>query len=105
PVHGNVGVKEVFGLANQVASDGFFGAQNYVALDQVLEFANVARPVIFLQHAHQLIGERLGATVVFAVVELEEVGDQVGDVGGAIAQRRHLQVHNVDAVEQILAEI
>ena len=77
---------EIFLLArHQVAADDFFVAQDHVALDQVLEFADVARPVILLQHGHQVAGKRPGAAVVLAVVVLEEIGDQVRNV--ALAAR------------------
>src|SRR6266446_3688764 len=36
-------------VRHQIAADDFFIAQDDVALDQVLEFANVARPVVLLQ--------------------------------------------------------
>ena len=91
-------------MRHQVAADDFLVAQDHVALDQVLQFANVARPVILLQRGHQVCGKGAGAAVVFAVVVLEEIGDQVRNVARALAQRRHLQIHDVDAIEQILAE-
>src|SRR5262249_49165670 len=53
---------------------------------------------------HQLRRKRLGAAVKLAVVEIQEIVHQVRDVGTPLAQRRHMQIHNVDAIVQILAE-
>ena len=49
------GVEELLLVSgDEVAADHFFAAQDYVALDQVFQFANVSRPVILLQHFHQI---------------------------------------------------
>src|SRR5260370_5439360 len=45
-----------------------------------------------------------GARIEFPVVIFQEVADQLRNVGGALAQRRHVKVHDVDAVKQIGAE-
>ena len=91
-------------VRHQVAADDFLVAQDHVALDQVLEFADVARPVMLLQRRHQVSRKGAGAAVVFAVVVLQEIGDQVRNVAFALAQRRHLQIDDVDAIEQVLTE-
>ena len=98
------GLQQIGVARLQVGADHVFAAENHVALDQVLEFADVAGPVILLQNVHQLRGDRPRFAVVFAVVVLEEIVDQVCNVAAPLAQRRHVKVHDINAVEQILAE-
>ena len=61
--------------------------------------------MILLQRGHQICRKRAGAAVVFAIVVFQEIDNQVWNISTPLAQRRHLQIHYVDAVEQILAEI
>src|SRR5256885_15239326 len=46
-----------------------------------------------------------GASVEFPVVVVEKVADQLRNVGGALPQRWHVQVHDIDAVEKVGAEV
>src|SRR6516164_3343838 len=100
----DLGVEVVLLTCDQVTRDDFLGTEDHVTLDEVFEFADVAGPVILLQHGHQFAGEFLGATVVLAVVVIEEVGHQSRDVAAAFSQRWHSQVDHVNSVEQILPE-
>ena len=79
-------------------------AEDDVALDEVLKFADVSRPMIFLQHGQHFLRKRAGLAVELAVVVFEEVAAQIFDVAAAFAQRGHAYVHDVDAVVKILAE-
>ena len=45
------------------------------------------------------------ARVEFPVVVFEEVTDQLRDVGGALAQRWHVEIDHVDAIKQVGAEV
>ena len=68
-------------------------------LDHVLQLAHVARPRILLQDLHRL--GRHGAGTARAA---DGAAHQRRDVFLALAQRRHVQVHDLDAIEQVLAE-
>src|SRR5579863_2494448 len=57
----------------QVGGDNILAAQDHIPLDQVLQFADVSRPVVFLQYLHQLSRERTRFAVVLPVVELQKV--------------------------------
>src|SRR5581483_368412 len=103
-VKGNVGVKRPLFGVQQFTADYIFRAQDDVALDQVLQLADVPRPVVPLQDSHQLGRQSLGSAVVFFVVVVEEINREIRDIRNAIAQRGQMHVHNVDAVEQILTK-
>src|SRR5580704_16757262 len=101
----DLGIEELLLVADyQVIADYVFTAQDDIALDQVLEFADVSWPMIFVQHGHEVEREGAGAAVVFAVVIFEEVVNERLDVATALAEWRHAQIDHVDAVVQILTE-
>src|SRR5258706_2276252 len=100
-VHGKVGSKKILFARVQIPGDGFLRAEDHVALHQIFKLAHVARPVIFLHRVHQVGRGMYGTRIEFTVVVFEEVADQLGNVGGALPQRRHVQVHNIDAVAQV----
>src|SRR5882762_2258988 len=104
PVQRDLGIEEIRLACNQVVGDYFLMAQDHVTLDQIFEFADVSRPVIFLQHRQHFIRQGPCSAVELAVVEFEEVGAQTFNVATAFPQRRHVQIHHVDAVVKILAE-
>src|SRR5205814_3420290 len=87
-----------------ISADDFLVAENYVTLDQVLEFADISWPVILLQCGHQVGRKRPSPAVVFAVVILEKIGSKLFDVPTPLAEWRHVQVHHIDAVEKVLAK-
>jgi hypothetical protein len=73
--------------------------------NDVLQLANVSRPVIGLQR-RQRLGRRLHRPYVVVLrVHLEEVLHQHRHVLTPIAQRRHHDVDDVEPVIQILAEL
>ena len=44
------------GLAcHQVVGDRLFMAENHIALDEVFQFANISRPMIFLKHRQNFV--------------------------------------------------
>ena len=73
-VQRDLGIEKVRLAGHQVVGDHFFVAQDHVALDQVFQFADVSRPMIFLQHGQHFIGQRPRPAVEFAIVVFEEVG-------------------------------
>ena len=70
---------------------------------QILELADIARPVIALE---PLDGRRLEALrrQTLLLGDAEEMAHEVGNVLEPLAQRRQPQRHDVQPVEQILAE-
>jgi hypothetical protein len=80
-------------------------AQDDRALDRVLQLAHVARPAVLQQLVARPLGEALDARVVLLDEPLEEVLGQQQRVAAAQAQRRHLDVDDVEAVVQVLAEL
>src|SRR5262245_34505840 len=74
------------------------------ALEAVAELAHIAGPRVRAQHAERRIVHRGDALVVLGAELLEKGLDQERDVVAALAQRRHRQAHDVQAVIEILAE-
>jgi hypothetical protein len=68
-----------------------------------MQFAHVARPAMLLQTRHRLRRQDLGRQAVRRR-SLQVVVGQFGNVVEALAQRRQADRHDVEAVEQILAE-
>src|ERR1700681_372281 len=54
-VEGNLGAEEVGLTSDQVVGDHFLMAEDHIALDQVFEFTNIARPMILLQYRKHLV--------------------------------------------------
>ena len=92
-------------IGNEIGVDLRAGRQHHRALDDVLQLADVARPVVFLQQIQRLGGQLEVGLLVFLAVLLEEVLDQQRDVVLALAQRRQLHGDDVQPVVQVLAEL
>ena len=75
------------------------------ATDDVLQFAYVARPVIFFQRLDGGGGNGFGLPVLFLRDLLEKIIYQERNVLAAIAQRRDVDADDVEAVEQIFVEL
>src|SRR5258705_4522019 len=83
---------------------GFPIAQNHGTLDYILQFANVARPVVSLK---QVQGSLIDISNLFTSslrVTIDQVFDQQRNVVNALAQCRYSNRENTEAVEQILSE-
>ena len=74
------------------------------ALDHVLQLADVARPAVGVE-AQQRRRRHARRPRPGAAPPRQEVGDQLGDVLLALAQRRQLDRHDGEAVVEILAEL
>jgi hypothetical protein len=87
------------------ADDARFGLQDRRPLDDVLQLAHVARPVVPLEQPERL-GLHVAERRVVALGDLvQEVPAQLGHVLRPLAQRRQLDRHDVEPVEQVLAEL
>src|SRR5438132_13499861 len=101
-----------FMLAGLVIAEGQLTARDYLpareddrALDDVLELAHVAGPVVLHETFERLFADRrrLGGRAV--TVLREEVLDERGDVLFPIAERRHMDVDDVESVKEVVAEL
>ena len=80
------------------------GTRHRDALDDVLELADVAGPVVLGQQAHRL-RRNLARRVAGTTCEMrQKMRRQRGNVLAPLAQRRHRQVNDVEAIEQVLAK-
>ena len=86
------------------AHDRRVGAENRRALDDVLQFANVARPAMDEQRGNRIVGKSL-RLLVLARLFRQEVARSELDVLEAFAQRRQRDREDVQAIVQILAEL
>ena len=101
------GLNGLAGLARQPQigqRDRSARVDDHGALDRVLEFAHVARPVRGFQRGDRVALQRARGLVELAVEVVQEKQRQRQDVVAALAQRRHPKRHDVDAVEQVGAE-
>ncbi|EWS52847.1 hypothetical protein X551_04363 [Methylibium sp. T29] len=80
------------------------GRQHHAALHQVLELADVARPVVGQHRVDRAAGEAAHAPAVALVELVQEVVHEHRDVLAPLAQRRHPHRQHVEAEEQVLAE-
>jgi GNAT superfamily N-acetyltransferase len=80
------------------------GRENRHPLDNIAQLTDVARPVMTLEHGEDVGVEVSGSKVVAGAELGEEVGGQLAHVVEPLAQRRHADWHDAQAVEEILAE-
>src|SRR5258705_1645049 len=95
----------VFAERQLAACDDLAAGQHDGALDDVLELAHIPRPVVLSEPLQRLLTDRRGLRCRAVAVLREEVLDQRGDVLFAFAQRRHVDVDDVEAVEEAVAEL
>src|SRR5438132_11894873 len=75
------------------------------ALDDVLELTHVAGPVVLHETFQRLFADRRRLRGGAVTVLGEEVLDEAGYVLFAIAKRRHVDVDDVEPVEEVVAEL
>src|SRR4249919_2494918 len=86
-------------------TDGVARGERGHAPAQVLQFAHVAGPVVALEAFERGLAEPLRRRVELAGGGGEEAFGECGHVVPAIAQRRQLQAHDVEAMQQVRAEL
>src|SRR5206468_4776473 len=74
------------------------------ALDHVDQLPNVSWPRVAVDDAHRIGAQPLHRAAALAHEQLQEVIDQHWDVVAALAQRRHLEMNDIEPVEEILAK-
>ena len=80
------------------------GGKRDAALDDVLQFADISRPVIVHQSLHRFGRNSGDGFSGFLCVALEKIIGERGNVFLVIAQRRNVDGHDVQAVVEVLAE-
>src|SRR5712671_876011 len=81
---------------------GFPIAHDHRALNDVLQFANVARPVIPLEQVESIFANRSNLFTGFSCVTIDQVFHEQLNIVNALAQCRQSNWENVEPVEQIL---
>jgi hypothetical protein len=79
------------------------GGERRHAPDHVFQLADVAGPAVGFHQVQRGLIDLL-ARHPFLFRQKEEVPGEIGDVGGALAQRRQAQRHDVQAKVEVLAE-
>src|SRR5713226_1987837 len=92
------------GLREQLDVDALLRGKNDGALHDIFELADVAGPIVVHQELEGRGSEMAQGLGIFLAVAVEEMREQRGNVFAAVAQRRQLQVNDVGAVIEILAE-
>src|SRR5215467_657393 len=86
------------------AQDGFV-LENHGAFDRVLEFANIARPIMSEQKASSLRSDAANRFLELAVVPVNEEVDERKNVFRPLAQRRDEDRNDREAVIKVLAKV
>ena len=87
-----------------VDADDLAPSGHDASLDHVLELPDVARPRILGEHLHRFGRHCVHDVAVVLGETCEEIAYELGNVFATLAQRRHGQVYDVQAIEEILAE-
>src|SRR5256884_8297157 len=81
----------------------FLAAEHYAALQGILQFAHIARPIVFLDGGQRLAAQAWGSPHPCAV-HLEKGLGQQGRVALVRAQGRQLEGYHAQPVEQVFAK-
>src|SRR5438445_7125788 len=99
-------------LVGLVVAEGELAARDDLAtrehdrtLDDVLQLADVPRPVVFHEALERLLADRRGLRGGAVAVLREKVLDERGDVLLALAERRRRGVAHVEPVGEVVAEL
>ena len=79
-------------------------AKNNGAFDDVLQFADVAGPVVGLKHGQAAVGNAAGADAMFSGEPGHELLGQERDILHVVAQRRHVDGDDIEAEIKVLPE-
>src|SRR5713101_815678 len=87
-----------------IYTKGVSVAQDYRALDYILQLANVARPVVSLEHLQGFLAYVSNLFANCLGIAIDQVFDQQRNVVNALTQCRYANRENIQTVEQILTE-
>ena len=102
-----IGCAQVLALAvpGRVQGGDVEAAQNHGPLQQVAQFAAVARPVVALQKGHFFVAQLNGRQAQRGGQLGHEVRNQVGQVFAVFAQRGQGEIDDLEPVIQVGAEV
>src|SRR5499426_4241951 len=92
------------GLGQRFHADHVLPAEHDGPLQHVLQLADVARPVVALEHRHGLRGHSADVLPQFLAELLQEMGDEERDVFPALAEGWELDGNHVQSIEEVLAQ-
>jgi hypothetical protein len=92
------------GRRQVVALDDVAFAHHHRALDRVFELSHVPRPRIDQQVLKRIVAEPLHISIVFFRILAQECVRQDRDIASSHAQRRHVELNDLEPVVEILAE-
>lgn len=98
----HLGVREVRGEVGRL--DPLAVTQQHRALDHVGELAHVSGPAVDLEASHRFVVDAWGIAPLGLGVPCEEASRERWDVVGSLAQRRQLDLEDLDPEEEVLAE-
>ena len=96
---GGLSERQIFGQEN------VGGGEDGGALDGVFQFADVAGPRIIFQHLDGFQAELQLRLEFVGGDAFEKIFGEQADVFLAVAQRRQVQAHDIEPVEQVFAEL
>ncbi len=79
-------------------------AEDDCSLDDILEFAHIARPLVRQQHLHRFWVDALDGAFVGLCCTAHKIRSQQGNVLPSLAQRRKVYLNHVQSKIKILAE-
>ena len=91
-------------LGQILERDGVAGGEDHGALHAVFQLAHVAGPGVAADRLHRVARDLRRAGGLAQAVLVDEILDEQRHVVGAVAQRRQIHAHDVEAVEKVLAE-
>src|SRR5260370_9474974 len=91
-------------LREQVRVNTLLRGENDGALDHIFQLANVAGPVVIHHELHRRRRELPQRLSIFVAIALEKISQQKRHIFPPLAQRRNLQVDDVQAVAQIFTK-
>ena len=81
-----------------------FRSQDHVALDEVLQFSDIAWPSIALETLQHYIREWWCVSLVFLAVFSQEVRREHGYIPSSFLQARQLHRDNTNSIEEVLSK-
>ena len=91
-------------LTEHLSGDGTFGRKHTNLFSDILQLANVARPLIVQQHLLGTLVEHHAVHLIFLGHLQGKQTEQQDDILATLTQRRHLDGYRVEAIVEVFAE-
>src|ERR1700679_263728 len=79
--------------------------QDKDALDEITQFANIARPVVLLQRGERILGHLDMRTAILRAELLQKLLDEKRNIFLAIAQRRNEERNHIQPIEEVFTKV